>query len=71
MVNNTANKAIVILINGSLLVYFVFSGSRTKQVWYSSLHLELFLEVVHFRDSPFGESGDQISVHHLIFVCWF
>ena len=40
MVNNTA-IAIVILNNRNLLVYFVFSGYRTKQARYSVVSLGL------------------------------
>ena len=64
MVNNTA-IAIVILNIGNLLVYFMFSGSRTKQARYSSLRnfrmysvRILFFRAVHFTGSPFGESID-------------
>ena len=42
MVNNTA-IAIVTLNKGNLLVYFMFSGSRTKQARYSSLQLSIVL----------------------------
>ena len=46
MVNNTA-IALVILKNGNLLVYFMFSGSRTKRARYSSLQPKIEIGRAH------------------------
>ena len=68
MVNNTA-ITIVILNNRNLLVYFVLTvvteqnkrGTATYNLKQYSFKI-LFLGVVHFRGSPFGESMGWGSV---------